>query len=266
MESANIVGYENKAIDTSKTLNAMCATFSTVGRDAVMGDITANATFAFGSDSVQIINPANGATLKTMTYLTAEDGAGYKCAPGWYVYEFVNGYVGEWDWESQIPEDYCYNSYPLPFGSMFIVSSANAGASLTYAGEVMTESKKFTIDTTKVLNFLGNATPIDRTFADITANSTFAFGSDSVQILNPANGATLKTMTYLTAEDGAGYKCAPGWYDYEFVNGYVGEWDWESQIPEDYCYNNEPCPAGFGFIVSSANEGSYLEIPGALVD
>ena len=101
---------------------------------------------------------------------------------------------------------------------------------------------------------------------DIIANATFAFGSDSIQIINPANGATLKTMTYLTAEEGASYKCAPGWYDYEFVNGYVGEWNWESQIPEDYCYNNEPCPAGFGFIVSSANEGSYLEIPGALVD
>ena len=137
MESANIVGYENKAIDTSKTLNAMCATFSTVGRDAVMGDITANATFAFGSDSVQIINPANGATLKTMTYLTAEDGAGYKCAPGWYDYEFVNGYVGEWDWESQIPEDYCYNNEPCPAGFGFIVSSANEGSYLEIPGALV---------------------------------------------------------------------------------------------------------------------------------
>ena len=262
MASANIVGYENKAIDTSKTLNAMCATFSTVGREAVMGDITANTTFAFGSDSVQIINPANGATLKMMTYLTAEEGASYNCAAGWYDYDYVNG--NEWDWESQIPADYTYNSYPLPFGSMFIVSSANDGAKLNYAGEVMTESKQFKIDTTKVLNFFGNATPIDRTFADITANATFAFGSDSVQILNPANGATLKMMTYLTAEEGASYNCAPGWYDYNYVNG--NEWDWESQIPADYTYNSEKCDAGFGFIVSSANDGAYLEMPGALVD
>ena len=262
LASANIVGYENKAIDTSKTLNAMCATFSTVVREAVMGDITANATFAFGSDTVQIINPANGATLKTMTYLTAEEGTSYNCAAGWYDNDFVNG--DEWDWSSQIPSEYSYNNYALPFGSMFIVSSGNTGSKLNYAGEVMTETKRFTIDTTKVLNFLGNATPIDRTFADITANSTFAFGSDTIQILNPANGATLKTMTYLTAEEGASYNCAPGWYDNDFVNG--DEWDWSSQIPEKYSYNGDSCASGFGFIVSSGNDGAYLEIPGALVD
>ena len=262
MESANVVGYENKAIDTTKTLNAMCATFSTVGRDAVMGDITANSTFLFGGDTVQIINSANGATLKTMTYLSAEEGAMYNCTAGWYDNDFVNG--EEWDWASQIPAEYSYNNFSLPFGSMFIVSSANTGAELKYAGEVMTESKKFLIDTTKVLNFLGNATPIDRTFADIAANSTFLFGGDTIQILNPSSGATLKTMTFLTAEEGAMYNCAPGWYDNDFVNG--EEWDWASQIPEKYNYNGDPCASGFGFIVSSANDGAYLEIPGALVD
>ena len=135
MASANIVGYENKAIDTSKTLNAMCATFSTVGREAVMGDITANTTFAFGSDSVQIINPANGATLKMMTYLTAEEGASYNCAPGWYDYNYVNG--NEWDWESQIPADYTYNSEKCDAGFGFIVSSANDGAYLEMPGALV---------------------------------------------------------------------------------------------------------------------------------
>ena len=266
MESANVVGYENKAIDTTKMLNAVCSTFNAVGREAVMGDITANSTFLFGGDSVQIINPANGGTLKTMTYLTAEEGSQYNCAAGWYDYDFVNGNIGEWDWASQIPAEYSYNNFSLPFGSMCIVSSSYDGAQLKYAGEVMTESKQFEIDTTKMLNFLGNATPVDRTFADITANSTFLFGGDSIQILNPANGATLKTMTYLTAEEGAQYNCAPGWYDYDFVNGNVGEWDWASQIPDQYCYNNDDCPSGFGFIVSSSYDGAYIEIPGALVD
>ena len=106
----------------------------------------------------------------------------------------------------------------------------------------------------------------DAVMGDIKANSTFLFGGDSVQIINPANGATLKMMTYLTAEEGAMYNCAPGWYDYAFVNGDVGEWDWASQIPAEYSYNSESCPSGFGFIVSSGNDGAYLEIPGALVD
>ena len=106
----------------------------------------------------------------------------------------------------------------------------------------------------------------DAVMGDITANSTFLFGGDSVQIINPANGATLKMMTHLTTEEGAMYNCAPGWYDYAFVNGDVGEWDWASQIPAEYSYNNESCPSDFGFIVSSGNDGAYLEIPGALVD
>ena len=100
-------------------------------------------------------------------------------------------------------------------------------------------------------------------FGDIKVNENFAFGSDSLQTLTGTGGTDL-TLTYLSAEAGAEFNCTAGWYDYAYVNG--NDWDWESQIPDEYNYTNHKVPSGFGFIIQAASDDTSIEIPSPLAE
>ena len=267
---SQVVGYKNHEVNPG-VYNMWVAGFLPVDKpesQVVLGDITANSTFKFGTDTIMTLTSV-GRTDKVYTYLTAEEGEAYNCAAGWYDYAFVNAEipgVDEWDWESQIPDEYCGNDMTLPYGTMIIVQSGYAGATLNYAGKVLQgDDYRFYIEP-GVYNMLGNATPVNRTLGAFTANSTFKFGTDTIMTLTSV-GRTDKVYTYLTAEEGEAYNCTAGWYDYAFVNAEipgVDEWDWESQIPDEYCGNAMPVDAGTGFIVQSGYDGAYIDLPKAL--
>lgn len=256
VSSANVVGYLNKEV-TPNEWNLSCSTFQTVGdKVATLGDITANDLFAFAADTLQTLN-GNGGTLANYTFLSANvapDYAEYGLSEGWYDYDELMA----WDWASEAPAK--KNSVELPFGTMFILQSANDGAALVYSGEVLPTDKEFLI-ISGVWNMLGNATPVDLTLGDITANDIFAFAADTIQTLN-GNGGTLANYTYLSptfVPDYEMYGLKAGWYDYDDLMA----WDWASEAPAQK--NNVAIPAGYGFIVQSANDGASITIPSPLV-
>ena len=263
VESSNVVGYQAKSV-TAGEYNMQCATFLPVSKAAtaaVLGDFVANRAFGFGSGNIMTLTANGGRTGYVYTYLTAEEAAEYGIeglVAGWYEIDYVNQ---EWDWETPIPAAKCGNSLSLPYGTMFIVQAPD-GAAVTYNGQVLDVNYSFSINAGEY-NMLGNATPVDLTLGDFTANRDFGFGSGNVMTLTPNGGRTDKVYTYLTAEEAAEYEISgllPGWYDIDYVNQ---EWDWASPIPSEKCGNSLPTPAGYGFIVQ-APDGAVLELPKAL--
>ena len=229
--------------------------------DMTFGDIKASRDFEFASSNIMTLTPNGGRTGDVVTYVTAEEAAEYcqDLKPGWYDLNYVNQ---EWDWESPIPDEYAFNGKSLPFGTMVIVQG-NDGATIDYAGEVLNENHQFEIIGGQY-NMIGNATPVDLTLKDFVASRSFEFASSNIMTLTPNGGRTGDVVTYVTAEEAVEYcqDLKPGWYDLNYVNQ---EWDWESPIPDDYCFNAMPIPAGYGFI-AQGNDGATIELPSPLAD
>ena len=270
-----------------------CSTFRVIGKTAEamkIGDITANYSFEFGADNLMTLEPSAGRTDKIYTYLTAEraqeimdDAAAggtpfTGLLPGWYQLDFVEGSIttdDPWDWCSPIPEKYSGNNVELPYGTMVIVQTGSDEATVNYAGEVISKNYQFEL-VSGIYNMIGNATPVDLTLGDITANYSFEFGADNLMTLETSAGRTDKIFTYLTAErakeimdDAAAggtpfTGLLPGWYQLDFVEGSIttdDPWDWCSPIPEKYCGNSLPIPSGYGFIVQTGSDEAVIEIP-----
>ena len=255
------VGYQNKAVEGG-VYNMNVGTFLAIGKakaDMTFGDISASRDFEFAANNLMTLTPDGGRTGDVITYLTAEEAAEYcqDLKPGWYDLTYVNN---DWDWESPIPAEYSFNNKKLPFGTMVIIQG-NDGATINYAGEVLGENHQFTIIGGQY-NMIGNATPVDLVLGDISASRDFEFAANNVMTLTSEGGRTGDVVTYLTAEEAAEYckDLKPGWYDLTYVNN---DWDWESVIPDDYCFNKMPIPAGYGFI-AQGNDGATIEIPSPL--
>ena len=243
-----------------------CSTFLKIGKaksEMTFGDITANRDFAFCSDTIMTLQPAGGRTGNIITYLTAEEAEEIAIpglTAGWYDNEYMNS---GWDWESEIPNEYKFNNKSLPFGTMVVVQGTD-GANVNYAGEVVNQNHQFEIIGGQ-FNMIGNCMPVDIIMGDITANRDFAFCSDTIMTLQPAGGRTGNIITYLTAEEAEEIAIpglTAGWYDNEYMNS---GWDWESEIPAEYKFNNLPIPAGYGFI-AQGTDGAIVEIPSPLAD
>ena len=239
-------------------------TFLSCGKakaDMTFGDITATRDFEFGADTIMTLTTNGGRTGNIITYITAEEAAEYcqDLKAGWYDQSYVNN---EWDWETPIPDEYSYNNIKLPYGTMVVVQGHD-GANINYAGEVLSANHQFVINGGQY-NMIGNATPVDLTFADFVASRSFEFGADTIMTLTPNGGRTGDIITYVTAEEAVEYcqDLKPGWYDQDYVNN---EWDWETPIPEDYSFNKKPVPAGYGFI-AQGHDGATIELPTPLAD
>ncbi len=245
-------------------MNFECATFLPVDKAdtaMVLGDLKANDTFMFTADTIQTLTDG-GAKLAMYTYCSEQaiidlvDDYGLQV--GWYDYDELNN----WDWTpATVPA--LKNDVALPYGTMYVLQSGNEGAALIYSGKVLSEDKEFIVES-RVMNMLGNATPVDITLGDITANDKFAFALDTLQLLTDGGG-TKAMYTYLgTAaieEFGyAVYGLKEGWYDFNEINY---EWDWTAAtVPAQK--NDVPIPAGYGFIVQSGSESAGITIPAAL--
>ena len=128
-EGANI-NYAGEVLSENHQFEIVGGQYNMIGNatpvDLVMGDITANRDFAFGSDTIMTLTTI-GRTGDIITYLTAEEASEYGIEglkPGWYSQYYVNN---EWDWENPIPNDQCFNTMPVPSGYGFI-AQGNDGA------------------------------------------------------------------------------------------------------------------------------------------
>lgn len=223
--------------------------------DMTYGDIKAANGFVFVDDILMTLTSV-GRTGDVVTYLSEEESSAYGIKAGWYDKNYLNEV---WDWESPIPDEFCFTNKKLPFGTMFIVQGTE-GATVNFAGEVIGENHQYEILGGQY-NMIGNATPADLVLGDISASNGFVFVDDIIMTLTNV-GRTGDVLTFLSADESSSYGIAPGWYDKNYLNEV---WDWESPIPEEYIFNKLPIPAGYGFI-AQGTEGAIVEIPSPLAD
>lgn len=251
--SANVVGYQTKALTDAYAYNLTVATFRAAGKDAdkmILGDIAASADWMAGSDEVKTLL-ANGAVDKAYTYVGATDAAEWGCPAGWY----LTADVKDDSIEDLTP--YCKNNDPLPLGNGLLVLVGSASTTLTYAGEVLAADQPIALKDAYAYNITGNVSPVDITLSDITASAEWMTGSDELKTLK-ANGAVDQAYTYVGVTDATEWGCPAGWY----LTADVKDDSIEDLTP--YCKNAIPVKAGEAFIVLVGKATTTITIPSAL--
>ena len=255
VESANVVGYQNKALAGGAAFNLTVNTFKAVGKDAdkmTLGDITASDDWTTGNDEVKTLL-ANGAVDKAYTYVPAALAEEVGCPAGWYLTDDVLD-------ESKVENlgEYCKNSDPLPLGNGLLVLVGSASTTLTYAGEVLTEDQPITLKGGAAFNITGNISPVNMTLGDITGSDDWTTGNDELKTLLD-NGAVDKAYTYVPPALAEEVGCPAGWYLTDDVLD-------ESKVEKlgEYCKNSVPVAAGEAFIVLVGSGATTITIPTAL--
>ena len=245
LESANVVGYQNAKI-TAGEWNLQGATFENVdsSKALTLGDIGANDSFEFGSDTLQTLT-GTGGTKAQYTYCSEAIAEEFGLVAGWYDYTEVS------NWDGETTLTLC-NNVELPFGSMAIIQAGSSDAALIYAGAVKAEDAVLSIDA-GVWNMRANCMPVDYTLGDLTANEFFEFGSDTLQTLT-GTGGTKAQYTYCSAAIAEEFGLEPGWYDYTEVS------NWDGETALTLC-NSVDIPAGYGFILQAGSDEATVIVP-----
>ena len=227
VESANIVGYQNK--DVRKNLSVQLATFEDVGAEGMdiqnIKPVPADGEDLVSGDFTIQIYGATGAQTASYAYVLGEDiDEGYP--DGWY----------EEDMETLVVKTFDQ-------GEAFNLSMAVEGASLQYAGQV--NGEETAVPVRKNLSAQGNFRPvpvdIQSIVPEVEVGDELVSGDFTIQIYGPT-GAQTASYAYVLGEDiDEGY--ADGWY----------EEDMETLVTKTFA-------AGEGFNVSAAKAG-YLRFP-----
>ena len=255
VESANIVGYQNKETETAQ-MNWTCNTFVPVnGATMTLGDI--KVTDGFVNSSVVFLQPSGlgktvyceglGKTVKEQyVYWFEEDEP--EEGEGWY---FVQDEDGEFNQNSRV----------IAFGEGYYVkgNGSEIGESLIFSGAVKDSATTLEI-TSAQMNWFGNCSPTKITLGDITVSEDFV--NSAITFLQPSGlgktvysddlGKTVKEQyVYWFAEDDP--EEGAGWY---FIQDEDGE----------YNQNAREIEAGEGFYVkgNGSEIGESIVIPSAL--
>ena len=293
VESQNVVGYQNKTLQTSKFVWC-CGTFQTVGVDQdkmKLGDVTlANEDgVSVGDVTLSIIGGA-GSNLK----LTSAETTGFVGKSASFVYlpqtqideaKADPDYEGELDgvvagWYHETDDEFkeCFNDYALPFGAGYAVKQSAPGYTVVYAGEVVVDANmpSITLETSKFV-WTGNASPKDMTLGDFSVSNGdgVSVGDVTLSIIS-GTGSNLKltsaettgfvgksaSFVYLPQEQIDEVKADP---DYEGeLDGVVAGWYHETDDEFKECFNNYPITAGLAFAVKQTASGYSIDLPGAL--
>ena len=251
LESANVVGYQNKALAGGAAFNLTVNTFKAVGKDAdkmTLGDIVPSASWMGGSDEIKTLK-ANGAVDKAYTYMNEQDAKDWGFTPGWYL-------TSEYNDDSLDLTDRCKNDELLPLGNGLLVLVGSASTTLTYAGEVLAEDQPITLKGGAAFNITGNISPVDMTLGDILPSASWMGGSDELKTLK-SNGAVDQAYTFMNAQDAKDWGFTPGWY-------LTSEYNNDSLDLTDRCKNSLPVSAGEAFIVLVGSAATTITIPTAL--
>ncbi len=225
IESSNIVGYQNK--DSALKSTIMLNTFMNVGTGTTMtlGDITAN---SFNDeDGVYDVWDWTGFTpfadfIQTMSTAGKFTGK-YTFAPAGY----AGNSVGGWFDYSDTGCSTLKNDVSIPFTHGFLLNAGDGTGGLapaiTFAGQVKADATVIPVASSSMLT--GNATPVQITLGQITANSFndedgeydvwdwtgFTPFADFIQVMND-QGKFIGKYTY--APEGYAGGNTAGWYDF----------------------------------------------------
>lgn len=265
IESANVVGYQNQDVASKNTL--VLNTFTSVsGAGMTLGDITANSFndedgdydvwdwtgFTPFNDFIQTMNTIGKFTGK---YTYAPAGYTAENAAGWYDYSDTSCTTLK-------------NSTSVPFTHGFVLFAGDGAGGiapgLTFSGQVKADATVIPVALSSMLT--GNASPVNITLGQITANSFndedgdydvwdwtgFTPFNDFIQVMNDS-GKFIGKYTYAPAGYAGGNEA--GWYE-------------DSDTGCTKCMNSVVIKAGQAFLVVAGDGAGGLAptitIPSAL--
>ena len=248
MESANVVGYSNKALTQGK-FKVICTQFQTVGVDAdkmVLGDFVPGGTWAL-TDSIKIFADNSTVEMEAI-YVDAANLVRLQS-------RYPNATIG---WYSKKDTTYSnnLNAKPMPLGTSVMAVSSKATSYITFAGQVVqTEDDKITFELTQgKFAMVGNCTPVDLTLGDFVPGGTWAL-TDSIKIFADNSTVEMEAI-YVDAANLVRLQS-------RYPNATIG---WYSKKDTTYSnnLNSRPVPAGEGFMAVSSKAASIITIPTAL--
>ena len=293
VESANIVGYQNRALVNDKFVWC-CGTFQAVGvaqSNMKLGDVSlANDDgVSVGEVTLSLIS-GTGSNLK----LTSAETTKFVAKSASFVYlpqaqideaKADPDYAGELDgvvagWYHETDDEFseCFNNYVLPFGTGYAVKQTAPGYTVLYAGNVVedVDMPSIALQNDKFV-WTGNAAPKDMTLGDFSVSNPDGVSVGDVTLsLISGTGSNLKltsaettkfvaksaSFVYLPQEQIDEAKADP---DYAGeLDGVVAGWYHETDDEFSECFNSYPIPAGLGFAVKQTASGYSIDLPGAL--
>jgi len=291
--ASDIVGYQNRALQTSKFVWC-CGTFQAVGTaqaNMTLGDVSlANEDgVAMGEVTLYLFND-KASNLK----LTSDDTAAFIGKSASFVFlpqaqideaKADPEYEGELDgvvagWYHYEDEEFteCFNGFKIPYGSGYAMKQSAAGYSVVYAGTVVKNADMPSVGlATSKFVWTGNAAPKAMTLGDFSLSNDDGvnMGEVTLYFFND-KASNLK----LTADDTAAFigKSASFVYlpqsqidEAKADPEYEGELDgvvagWYHYEDEEFteCFNGFEIEAGQGFAVKQSASGYSIDLPGAL--
>ena len=255
LESANIVGYQNKATETAQ-MNWTCNTFVPVNGDTMtLGGI--KVTEGFVNSSIIFLQPSG--LVKT---INSEDLG--KTVNEQYVYWFEEDEPedGEgWYFKADKDGEYNQNARVIAVGEGYYVqgTSKELGESLVFSGAVKDTATTLEI-TSAQMNWFGNCTPSKITLGDITVSESFV--NSSIIFLQPSG--LVKTINSedlgKTVNEQYVY-----WFEEDEPEDGAG-WYFKADKDGEYNQNARNIGAGEGFYVQGTSKeiGESIVIPAAL--
>ena len=248
LESANVVGYSNKALTQGK-FKVICTQFQTVGVDAdkmTLGDFVPGGTWAL-TDSIKIFAD-NSAVEMEAIYVDEANLVRLQS-------RYPDATVG---WYSKADKTYSnnLNTKAMPLGTSVMAYTSKATSYITFAGQVVTtEDDKITYTLTQgKFAMVGNCTPVDLTLGDFVPGGAWAL-TDSIKIFAD-NSAVEMEAIYVDEANLVRLQT-------RFPDATVG---WYSKADKTYSnnLNTRPVAAGEGFMAYTSKVGATISIPTAL--
>ena len=260
VESANIVGYQNKELNenanafVAQTLIPCGVTAADVTLDDFVPTSGADG-WDYTSDFLATLK-TNGNLDKKYGYLSPYWAAKYWTADeaGWYDYSLLSE-------EEQTASDELGATTKIPFGTGFLVYTAGSSVTITFSGEVLQDEVALALNE-NANTFVGNATPAAVNLADIAPTSGadgWDYTSDFLATLK-TNGNLDKKYGYLSPYWAAKYWTADeaGWYDYSLLS------EEEQTASDEIKGDSVQFAPGAGFLVYTAGSDIELVLPSPL--
>ncbi len=240
VESANIVGYQNKTVTAGDRAMRSAATFLKVGENPTAVKISdIKQTVGDPGDLTLCLYNDNVTRLAQYWYFSSE-ATGGELPEGWYILDENL----DPDFEGGVKDA------DLPYGQGCVINSDSSSAEYTSAGEVDSIKREFTV-TAGARKMMGNVLPRAVQLSEI--KQTVGDPGDLTFCTYNNNVTRLAQYWYFSSE-ATGGELPEGWYlldenlDPDFEKG-----------PQDLTL-----ASGDGFVVNSDNSNAVLQFPKAM--
>ena len=281
IESANIVGYQNKAAENANSFSWIANTFEKVGGGVVkLSDFSLSESQAPTAVSIFLLG-SNGANLKdesgnSQTFVfvhPARCTAANGWVSGWYYKTLGGKNVAAAEFKLGSSSTYWANDYEIPYGSSFGVSRGSGATTLVFSGAVAAEDGEIEAKNANGFSWLGNVMPVDYKLKDLALKESQAPTAVSLFFLG-SNGANLKdesgnSQTFVfvhPARCTAANGWVSGWY-YKTLGGKnVAAAEFKLGSSSTYWANEYSVPTGCGFGISRGSGTTTLVVPSPIAD